>query len=213
MSVAALLLSLIGADLWIHVNPPDECTRSAQLVEALEEPVLSLRNRLPRNATIGRYLDELEWARCGLSVHVVERDSSLDVECPALGFSRYETPRPILREAFVHPVAICEHLRYVSALADRGMLRLKSGGCRWLNWSIVSKRDSDIGVMQTVEMLEMARPQIDPFPPVRVNPPWRLTTRYWNAVSFMEEVDRSECDTGAYMRALDMGTGIIVGGN
>lgn len=218
-----LLLTMLGADLWVYTQQDDY--RSAQVVEAVSEPMGSLRERLPQNAAIVRYLDELEVARAELSVSVLDRDEAgihWEVECPAYGLSRYETPRTIRRDALYHPLLIVEHLKYISTIADHDFVNRKwrrqyvsstPKDSIWMEWHTVAHHMVVDGPIHTEETLDVLYPVIKPEPPAQdqVRWPWRLRTIYSTADRILEYVERYSGSEDEALRAIDMGTGIIAG--
>lgn len=227
--MTAFVLALIcGADIWVYREPDDyHDTKSELLYEALCEPIESLSARLPDHEPMRKYLKELQKARDDLralgEVTVKTRDEARlywEVPCPSLGLTEYETPRPIIEDAYLHPVLIVRHLEYISKLADlgnkeqAGRFPYLTGLDKFVEWQTVMVTVTDYEGLQQTETLERMVPRIEPVPaidmpepPVRISVEWHSRhKRAWYTDSDRRVVGG---DTQEWLRALDGGQGII----
>lgn len=237
--IAELLLEALGlillacspataADLWLYHDDLVPSTQDRLLVEAVCEPIDSLAARWPDHEPMRQYLAELEDARQELrslgEVTVRSRDEAnlhWKIPCPSLGLSEHEPPRPIIDEAFLHPLLIVRHLIYVSTIADVAAERFPrvpqkwlSGDCRWVYWKIVSRVTMDGAGLTTTETVMRMVPWIEPVPAVDLPEPPLMLTLEWSSPCINGRLAQSwtRCCGGKpddYLRALGVGTGIV----
>ena len=210
-----------AAELHVYIESPLlQCDKSDLVREAVVESEKSLRQRWPQNANIEAYLQRLCQCRSTLGslveLTVLDRDEARipsDVPVPCVTFSRYDArPFPLPEQCYCHPLLIAEVLTYYGellALDDRKAVWRGNRHDPWCNWTEVSELDYECGGATTHETVYLLRPVVRCPLPIQATQPWRLhrSWRYDKVISDNERTERG--DIAAYLRDLDLGSGII----